>query len=118
MSDRPARLPAGFERLEPFVDEWAIAGSALRAARRDHSAADDRQAFYAAASDLLAPALRLLDAKPLAALDEKERRLLDLMLTLAHVSIAVEIQTDVEPRHMAMRRDMQITRTPAEAPAA
>lgn len=107
-------MPDGFAALEPFVDDWAIAGSAARAARRDDSSAAERDAFYAAAAGLLDPALALLDGKPLDALDDRERRLLDLMLTLAHVSIAVEIQRDHEPRHMVLRREMRITRTPAD----
>ena len=115
MSETRPRLPDGFAALEPFVDDWALAGSAARAARRDDSGEAERAAFYAAAAGLLEPALALLDAKPLDALDEKERRLLDLMLTLAHVSIAVEIQRDHEPRHMRLRREMRITRTPADA---
>ena len=117
MSDSGPQLPEGFAGLEHLVDDWAIAGSAERAARRDDSSEEERAAFYAAARDFLEPALVLLDRKPLAALDDKERRLLDLMLTLAHISIAVEIQRDHEPRHMVMRREMRITRTPADVDA-
>lgn len=115
MSEGGSRLPDGFAALESFVDDWAIAGSAARAARRDNSSEAERAAFYAVAAGLLEPALTLLDGKPLDALDDKERRLLDLMLTLAHVSIAVEIQRDHEPRHMVLRRKMRITRSPADA---
>jgi len=115
MSEGGSRLPDGFAALEPFVGDWAIASSAARAARRDDSGAADQLAFYQAARDFLDPALTLLDGKPLDALDDKERRLLDLMLTLAHVSIAVEVQRDFEPHHTVMRRHMRITKTPAGA---
>jgi hypothetical protein len=117
MSKASSRLPEGFAPLEPFVDDWAVAGSAARAARRDDTSAAERQVFYQAAREFLEPALTLLDAKPLAKLDAKERRLLDLMLTLAHVSIAVEVQRDFEPKHTVMRRYMRITRTPADLEA-
>jgi hypothetical protein len=117
MSKKASRLPEGFAALEPFVDDWAIATSAARAARRDDSSAKEQEGFYQAAREFLDPALTLLDAKPLDKLDARERRLLDLMLTLAHVSIAVEVQRDFEPKHTVMRRYMRITRTPADLEA-
>ena len=114
MSKTTLRLPEGFTALDPFVDDWAIATSAARAARRDDTSAAEQEHFYNAARAFLDPALTLLDGKPLAKLDAKERQLLDLMLTLAHVSIAVEVQRDFEPQHTVMRRYMRITRTPAD----
>ena len=107
-------LPQGFEALEPFVPQWAITGSAARAARRDASEPEEREAFYAAAKPLLIPALDHLDRKPLPELDDAERRLMDLMLAMAHVAHAVETQREDEPRHMILRREMRITRTPAD----
>jgi hypothetical protein len=117
MSKSTSRLPEGFAALEPFVDDWAIATSAARAARRDDTSAAEQEGFYNAAREFLDPALTLLDGKPLGKLDARERRLLDLMLTLAHVSIAVEVQRDFEPQHTVMRRYMRITRTPADLDA-
>ena len=106
-------LPEGFAALEPFVDGWAVAGSAARAARRGASTAEERAAFYATAKDLLAPALDYLDGKALADFTAREQRLMDMMLTLAHVALAVEGMGDDEPRHAAMRVHMRLTRTPA-----
>lgn len=106
-------LPAGFAALEPFAERWAVAGSAARAALRDESGAEEREAFYAAARPLLYPALDHLDRKPLAEFDAQEQRLMDLMLNLAHVALAVETQADDEAKHMPARREMRITRTPA-----
>ena len=106
-------LPEEFAALEPFVATWAVSGSAARAALRGESSASDREAFYAVAKDQLVPALAYLDAKPLADLDERDTRLMDLMLTLAHVSLTVEILADQEAAHAAERRYMRITRTPA-----
>lgn len=108
------RLPEEFSSLEPFVDRWAVSGSANRACLRDESDAAGREGFYAAALPLLGPALERLDRTSLAKLSAQERTLLDLMLSLAHVSLAVEIQRDDEPRHAIERQAMRITRTPAD----
>ena len=109
-------LPAGFEDLEPFVERFAVAGTANRAQRRSDSTEDERQAFFEAAKDRIGPALDLLDTKPLDQLDDKERRLLDLALTFAHIALAVEIQGPDEARHATMREYMRITRSPADLP--
>jgi hypothetical protein len=108
-------LPQGFEQLEPFVDRFAVAGTANRARLRSESGEAERAAFVEAARDLVAPALDLLDQKPLADLDEAERRLLDLALTFAHMALAVEVQGADEARHAQMRDHMRITRSPADA---
>jgi hypothetical protein len=108
-------LPAGFETLEPFVDRFAIAGSANRAQLRSDTTPDEREAFHAAAKDLIGPALDLLDTKPLGALDAAEQRLLNLTLSFAHIALAVEIQGPDEERHAALRSYMRITRSPADA---
>jgi len=109
-------LPDGFEALEPFVATWAIDGSAARARARDQGSPEELRAFFIAAKDYLEDALERLDHKPLDGLDEQERRLLDLILSLAHVSLAVEVQGDDEPRHRLCRQHMRITRTPADSP--
>ncbi len=111
-------LPTGFEALEPFVDHWAVAGSAARTVLRGESTPEEREAFYAAATPLAAQALDHLDAKPLATLDAAETRLMDMMLSFAHVSIAVEIQKEDEPQHALLRAHMPVTRSPADEAAA
>lgn len=107
-------LPPGFASLEPFAARFCAATTAERAALRSDSSPAEREAFYQAASDLIGPALDLLDRKPLDALDEAERRLLALCLSFAHVALAVEIQGPDEARHAEMRRHMRITRSPAD----
>jgi len=111
-----ARLPAGFEALEPLVDQWALPGTARRAQERNDSSDAERQAFYQAASPLLAPALELLDSNPLEGLNDKEQRLMDMMLSLAHVALAVETQREAESTHVQSRRSMTITRSSADWP--
>ena len=107
-------LPEGFETLEPFVDSWSVEGAANRARRRLESTAADREAFFEAARDLAAPALELLDRKPLDQLDGREQRLMNLMLSLAHVSLAVEVQRDHEEFHARGARHVRITRAPSD----
>ena len=108
-------LPEGFAALEPFVVQWALPGSAARAALRGSSTPQDRAAFYEVASGELVRALDYLDAKGLSGLDDADQRLLDLMLSLGHVALAVEQQKDAEGQHARYRAHMHITRTPAGA---
>ena len=108
-------LPAGFATLEPFVERFALASAAARAARRGDSTPEERQAFYDAAKDLVGPALDMLDKKPLDALDEQEQRLMNLALGFAHVALAVEVQGPDEAKHAELRTYMRIVRSPADA---
>ena len=117
MTVKDSKLPAGFEALEPYVAEWAVKGSANRSRRRLESDADERAAFFEAARPLLEPALARLDEKPLDQFDAAEKRLMDLMLTFAHISLAGEIQGEDEPRHARDARFLTITRTPADVNA-
>jgi hypothetical protein len=117
MVESGSLLPAGYEPLEPFVEGWAIEGVANRARRRSQSTAVERAAFFSAAKPFVEPALKQLDQKPLANLDGKEERLLNLMLTLTHVAIAVEIQGEAEAEHARMREHMRFTRTHSDLDA-
>jgi len=110
-------LPRGFEALEPFVAQWAIEGSNNRALQRDKSTEDERLRFYKVGAAALQSALGQLDGKPLSKLDESERRLLNLLLSLAHVALAVEAQGDAEAAHASARRHLPITRSPADIAA-
>lgn len=107
-------LPSGFAALEPFVAKWAVKGANNRALLRLNSTEAERVAFFNAGKPLLAPALALLDAKPLADLDAAEQRLMLLTLAFAHVALAVEMQGDAEPRHAVGARFMRITRAPSD----
>lgn len=44
-----------------------------------------------------------------------ERRLMNLMLSLAHISLSAEILGDEEPANLDLRQYMKITRSPADA---
>jgi hypothetical protein len=116
MSAMGTSLPAGFETLAPFAEFWAVDTAAERAHCRDISDEAGRVTFYNAASDLVPNALAYLDAKPLSQLDESEQRLMKLVLSFAHVSLAVELQREEEPKHAKDRPYMRITRAPADQP--
>ena len=117
MSASETPLPAGFEALAPFAAFWAADTAAGRAHCRDISDEATRVAFYNAAIDLVPKALAYLDAKPLSEFDESEQRLMRLLLSFAHVSMAVELQREEEPKHARFRPFMRITRAPADRPA-
>jgi hypothetical protein len=107
-------LPADFVALEPFVSRFAVAGTAQRAALRSDTTPGERQAFYDAAKDWVAPALDLLDQKKFADFDATEQNLMNLALSFAHIAIAVEIQGPDEAKHAKMREHMKIVRSTAD----
>lgn len=102
-------LPEGFEALEPFVCQWAIATMPGRDAMRARASAGERQAFYHAASRLLEPALDHLDRIALSSLNDNDERLMEIMLSLAHVALAEEVQREAEPEHSRLRSFMPFT---------
>lgn len=106
-------LPTGFEALQPFVKQWAVSGSVDHALARSNSCEAEREAFFVATKDMVGPALELLDRKPVEELDSTEKRLLDLLLSFAHVAMAVEVQGRDEERHAQYRQYMRITASPA-----
>ncbi|MFV8816968.1 hypothetical protein [Haliea sp. E17] len=118
MTMRDNALPEGFESLAPFVEFWAVDCAAGRADCRQRSDEEGRQAFYAAASPLVATALDYLDSQQLSALDDSEQRLMKLVLSFAHLAMAVELHREEEPKHARDRHFLRITRAPADEPAA
>ena len=110
-----AKLPAGFEALEPFADRFAIAGTAARAQLRSDASPEEREAFYKAAKDLIAPALDLLDQKKFSEFSDAEQRLMNLTLSFAHIALAVEVQGPDEEKHAKLRAHMKIVRSTADA---
>ncbi len=114
MTDNGSLLPAGFEALEPYVANWAIKGANNRLQARLNSEESDRVAFFSAAKELVPAALELLDQKPLDQFDEREDRLMDLILSIAHVGLAVEVQRDQEPLHAKYARYITIARASAD----
>ncbi len=116
MSGADQRLPPGFEALDPYVDTWALETADQRAKQRLVTPEAERTAFYEAAKPLLTKALGFLDGKPIGQFDEREARLMDLMLSLAHVSLAVEVQRANEAKHAQGAKHITIVRSAAAAP--
>lgn len=109
-----ALLPSGFEALEPFAARWAGATAADRAHLRSAFPSAERDAFHAVCAPLLIDGLSRLDKIALGEQDESERRLMHLLLTFAHVSLAIEVQGDAEDNHGLLRASMRIIRAPAD----
>ena len=114
MSIAASSVPPGFEALEPFVSSWALEGADNRLRARLAKPEADRVAFFNVAKDLLAPGLDYLDSKPITAFNDQDKRLMQLLLSMAHVSLAVEIQGDEESSHAEGAQHMRITRAPAD----
>lgn len=110
-------LPQGFAALEPFVVPWARTTSAERAMLRTASSPAEREAFFAAAAPRMAAALDHLDGRPLDAMGAEDRRLMNLMLSLAHVALAVEVMGPDEAKSAPWRDRMRIVRSAADAGA-
>jgi hypothetical protein len=118
MSNGSTLLPEGFEALSPFVEFWSADSAAGRADCRQRSDEASRLAFYAAASPLIPAALDHLDSKPLKELNDAEQRLMNLVLSFAHLAMAVELHKEQEPQHARDRHFLRITRAPADEAAA
>ena len=110
-----ASLPSGFEVLEPFVDSWAIDGAINRARRRSASNEQEQIAFYSVAKDLLDPALTYLDQRSLNSFTDQEQRLMNLVLSFAHIAQAVEVQQSNEAAHAKLRESLTITCASADS---
>ena len=85
-----AALPQKFAALEKFVDNWVLADSHSRAAKRRASDYADIQAFYDAMLPLAPDALKYLSQCKLGAMSAADECLLKLMLALAEIGPAVE----------------------------
>lgn len=109
-----ALLPPNFAALEAYAPHWAGADAAARAAIRDDADFVAMEQFHAAVQPLLDDALAYLDARPLADHDERDARLMRLLLTFAHVALAVEVQREDEGMHRELRATLPIHRAPAD----
>ena len=110
MSAPQPQLPGEFEALAPFAATWALPTAAERAQMRSQASEAERLAFYQAALPILPAALAYLDQKPLPQFDEQEQLLMRMLLSFAHVALAVEAQGPDEAKHAAARQFLRITR--------
>lgn len=92
-------LPPEFEDLEPF-SQWAEETEAGRNSRRFASSYDELKDFYAIMSARADDALSYLNAYPLDELDQKQKNLLYMCLSLAEVAFAVENYQQPDPPYL------------------
>lgn len=107
-------LPGDFHSLECFCDTWCVSTAFERAHLRDIHDVPTKTAFYEAVTPLAEHALDFLDRKPLSQHTEKEKNLMKLLLSYAHVSLGVELQQRDEDGHGQWRPYMNITRAMAD----
>jgi hypothetical protein len=84
------QLPSGFSDLERFAD-WILPTSGERNRKRLESSMDDLNALYNALLPKLEEIFAYLDRFSLEEMPQDAQRLLFLSLSLAEVSIAVEL---------------------------
>lgn len=90
-------LPRDFADLEPFAATWCLATEPERWEQRLAGTMDEMQAFYDATFPRAADAIAYCDRFPLDALPPDAQHLLELLLSLAMVSYAVEVWQQAEP---------------------
>lgn len=89
MSD--SQLPDGFQDLEPFVSQWVLPDSTTRSKKRHASTMEELNGYYDAIQPRLKDVLTYLDTVPYSdQMPEQDRRLLELTLSLAEITPAVE----------------------------
>jgi len=84
-------LPAGFEELEPWVNDWVQPGRDERYAVRLSKTIDELSEFYDAIAARAEDALEYLDALDLNDLPADADRLLHLLYSMVLVSYAVNV---------------------------
>ena len=97
-------LPPAFAELEPFID-WSLATESERLQKRLDSSMDEIRAFYSAMLGRIEEMLEYLNGFPLDQLNEPERRLMNMTLSLAEIWVAVELYNQPDhPFGFDMRR--------------
>jgi len=107
-------LPQEFQQLEPFVAEWALDTAFKRDAKRGSAPVAARQEFYDAVTPVITDILDHLDQTPLALHDDKQRNLMQMALTYAHIAQSIEVQGPAEDRHTRSRKRIPIISVPAD----
>lgn len=105
-------LPSGFEALEPYVEYWAAETNDLRWDRRSRASMAQIRDFYDAMLALAEPAMVHLEAFPLGDMPDAETRLCCLLLSLAHVSIAVELHQRPRVIHSPFPHGLNVEKGP------
>jgi hypothetical protein len=89
-------LPAGFEDLEGFAADWALASERERNRQRLSSSMDEIQSLYDALLPRMEEIIGYLNQQPLNDMSPEARRLFHLSLALAEIAPAVEFYKQPE----------------------
>lgn len=98
-------LPADFADLAPFID-WALDSERARNAKRYATIISEIRKFHDAMVARAEAAITYLDRKGLRNLDDTDRNLLNMLLSLAEVAPAVtfydspEVSGGVDPKRL------------------
>ena len=84
-------LPSGFEDLEGFAPDWALATESERRRKRQATDMEATRAFYDRMTERIGDILGYLNELDFHALPADARNLLYMTLSLAEVGLAVEI---------------------------
>ena len=84
-------LPAGFEDLEEFAGDWALATESERRRKRQSTDIQSTRVFYDRMTERIGDILGYLNELDLHAMPADSRNLLHMTLSLAEVGLAVEI---------------------------
>lgn len=106
-------LPDGFDALEPFLDHWGAAHTQTRRATREASTMEEITAFYDVILPLAPAAMKHLEGFAIDALPPAETRLFELVLALAHVSMATELHGQPRAPHTPYPHGVKLMHGPA-----
>lgn len=106
-------LPAGFEDLAPFVEQWAQDGFQPRWNTRSAARMSEIQAFYDAMLPRAEAALALIQPYDLEKLTGPMARLYQLVLALAHAAMAVEVHGAPRAKYSTYPHPIRVAEGPA-----
>jgi len=106
-------LPDGFEALEPFRAYWGVPGTQDRRDRREAAGMAEIMAFYEVMIALAPAAMKHLERFALDAMPPREARLMELVLALAHVSMATELHGQPRAPHTPYPHGVRLVQGPA-----
>lgn len=106
-------LPEGFEALEPFQPYWGVPGTQERRERREALTMAEIVPFYDTCLALAPAAMAHLERFGLDAMPAAEARLYELVLALAHVSMATELHGQARAPNTPYPHNVRLVAGPA-----
>jgi hypothetical protein len=103
-------LPEGFAALQPFVAYWSVPTTQQRRDRREAATMDEIRAFYEPMLAHAPAAIAHLEPLPIADLPPASRELMQLLLALAHVSMATELHGQPRAPHTPYPHGVRLVR--------